>query len=121
MKAGFDFSFPNRAAIQRAAPDQPGADASCVLFSEERWEDYAMCRIAEDECAALEEHLLICPRCQNVLARVDEYLEVAETASALASDSFAARSRLRDPAIRMRLTKPVGAAAAAASFLLWLR
>jgi hypothetical protein len=43
---------------------------------EDTLEEYAFNRLAEDEAAPLEEHLLICSLCQDRLAAVDEYIRL---------------------------------------------
>ncbi len=52
-------------------------------FEEEVLEEYALGMRSEEDCKSLEEHLLICPACQDLLAEVDEYVEVAKAAAAL--------------------------------------
>jgi hypothetical protein len=64
-------------------------------FSKEIWEEYAMGMKSERDCMPLEEHLLICPACQDLLAEADEYIQAAK----------AALSRTR-----RRLSKPVASA-----------
>ncbi|MGA2880501.1 MAG: hypothetical protein ABSG13_16255 [Bryobacteraceae bacterium] len=54
-------------------------------FSEEVWEEFAIGRRSEEDCRPLEEHLLICPACQDLLAVTDEYIRVAKAATALAA------------------------------------
>lgn len=71
-------------------------------FSPEAWEEYALGVQSEE----MEEHVLICPACQELLAEADEYIRVAK----------AALSRTR-----RRLSKPVSAAIALAFALLLLR
>ena len=77
-------------------------------FAEEVWEQYALGMRAEEDCRPLEEHLLICAACQNLLAEVDKYIEAVKAAA------------LRGK--RMRLSKPVMTAAtlAAVLFSFWL-
>lgn len=41
---------------------------------EEGLERYAMGTLRDEETAAVEEHLLLCPDCQNKLAELDEFL-----------------------------------------------
>jgi hypothetical protein len=65
--------------------------------SPEVWEEYAMGVQSEEERKPLEEHLLICPACQDMLAEADEYIRVAK----------AALSRTQ-----RKLSKPVSAAIA---------
>lgn len=50
-------------------------------YPEEIWESYALGMLTEQQSIPLEEHLLICPACQDVLAELDEYLEVFRTAA----------------------------------------
>jgi hypothetical protein len=71
-------------------------------FPPEVWEEYAM----GVQSAEMEEHVLICPACQELLAEADEYIRVAK----------AALSRTR-----RRLSKPVSSAIALAFALLLLR
>ena len=49
---------------------------------EDVMEEYAFNRLAEEHCADLEEHLLICPRCQDRLARTDEFIQLMKQATA---------------------------------------
>jgi len=42
--------------------------------SEDFLEEYAFDRLSEPDCAAFEEHLLVCPRCQHNLRQTDEYI-----------------------------------------------
>lgn len=74
-------------------------------FSESVWETYAMGRLSEEDSKPLEEHLLICPACQDLLAAADEDTEVAKAALART---------------RRRLCKGVSAAVALAVTLLSL-
>jgi predicted anti-sigma-YlaC factor YlaD len=46
------------------------------------WEEYALGMLSDEDCKPLEEHLLICSACQDLLAEVDEYIRVAKTALA---------------------------------------
>ena len=78
MNAGFDRQFPH--------------------FSEDVWEAYALGMQSEKDCASLEEHLLICPVCQNLLVQADEYIQTVRSALAL-------RTRIAN-----RFSKPVAAA-----------
>jgi uncharacterized C2H2 Zn-finger protein len=52
-------------------------------LSERVWEDYALGMRSEEDRALLEEHLLICPACQDLLAEVDDYIQVVKAAAAL--------------------------------------
>ena len=83
MNAGFDRHFPPQV-----------------------WEEYALGNLSEQDCEPVEEHLLICSVCQQLLAEADEYIRIAK----------AALSRTRK-----RLSKPVVAAVALAITLLMFR
>lgn len=39
------------------------------------WEEYSLGRLSGDQLVAVEEHLLVCERCQNTLARNDEIIQ----------------------------------------------
>ena len=43
--------------------------------SDEQLDQYALKRLTEAEVAALEEHLLICPECQDRLQLTDDFIE----------------------------------------------
>ena len=62
---------------------------------EELLEQFALGKVPEPHCAPLDEHLLICPACQNSLAEIDEYIRVMRAALAAPlpklSPSFACR------------------------------
>jgi len=49
-------------------------------FPEDVWEEYAMGMRGEEDCKLLEEHLLVCPACQDLLAKADDYLRTAKAA-----------------------------------------
>ena len=53
-------------------------------FSKEIWEEYAMGMHSARDCTPLEEHLLICPACQDLLAEADVYIQIVKAATALA-------------------------------------
>jgi anti-sigma factor RsiW len=44
------------------------------------WEEYALGMLSDEDSKSLEEHLLICSACQDLLAEVDEYIRVVKTA-----------------------------------------
>ena len=48
------------------------------------WEAYALGKLSEQVCASIEEHLLLCPACQDLLAEWDEFIAVIKAAVALA-------------------------------------
>lgn len=50
-------------------------------FSEAVWEEYALGMQPEEDCTPLEEHLLLCPACQDLLAQADEYIRVVKAAT----------------------------------------
>ncbi len=75
-------------------------------FPESTWEAYSMGTLSEEDSAPLEEHLLICPACQDLLAEADEMVRVAK----------AALSR-----VKQKLSKPVATAVALAGALLMFR
>ena len=51
-------------------------------FPERVLEKYAMGRLSEQESGPLEEHLLICGDCRQVLSNLDEYLDIVRAALA---------------------------------------
>jgi hypothetical protein len=77
-------------------------NTSC--FPQEVWEEYAMGMRSEADCTSLEEHLLICFTCQDILADADEYIQAIAAAAAL----FAVQG---GSGTRRRLSKPMIAAA----------
>lgn len=52
-------------------------------FAQDVLEQYALGTLSEDGCASLEEHLLICPRCQTQLEEADKYVSVIRSACVL--------------------------------------
>lgn len=46
-------------------------------------ERYAMGRLSGEECEPVEEHLLLCAVCQRSLEQTDEYIRVAQAATAM--------------------------------------
>lgn len=53
--------------ISLVSPDHPDEDI---------WEEYVFGRLTDAKGADLEEHLLVCGRCQTVLAEIDEYVRL---------------------------------------------
>jgi hypothetical protein len=49
--------------------------------AEDTLEEYAFNRLAEEEAAPLEEHLLVCSICQDRLAASDEYIRLMKAAA----------------------------------------
>ncbi len=65
-------------------------------YPEEIWESYALGMLSEEQSAPLEEHLLICPPCQDLLAELDEYLKAFKAAARRClTKSVAASATLR--------------------------
>jgi hypothetical protein len=75
-------------------------------FSEAVWEEYAMGMQSEEDCKPLEEHLLICPACQDLLAEADSYIQIVKAATEPAEGT------------RRRWSKPVASAVTLVSALL---
>ena len=49
---------------------------------EEMLDEFVMEMLSEQDCAFWEEHLLICPSCQDRVAEADEYVRVVKSATA---------------------------------------
>jgi hypothetical protein len=49
-------------------------------------DEFVMEMLSEQDCAFWEEHLLICPSCQDRVAEADEYVGVVKSAAAEISD-----------------------------------
>jgi hypothetical protein len=75
-----------------------GFDRHSPHFPQEVWEAYTLGMQSEEDRRPLEEHLLLCSACQDLLANVDEYIRVVKAAAALAAGT------------RRRLSKPVATA-----------
>lgn len=79
-------------------------------ISEEDLESYSMNRLPEERMAAVEEHLLVCPECQDRLEETDSYIRAIRSA--------AVRSGGRDvPFRRPRSWRVAWVAAASAALL----
>jgi anti-sigma factor RsiW len=50
--------------------------------SEELLDQYALNKLSEAEAAAVEEHILICPNCQDRLTLTDDVIEALRAAAA---------------------------------------
>lgn len=61
--------------------------------SEDLLEEYAFQRLAEEQVAPLEEHLLACSSCQEALAEIDEYLLLMKQGTAQMAVSPAREAR----------------------------
>jgi len=49
-------------------------------FAQDVLERYSLGMLSEGGCADVEEHLLICTHCQNLLEEVDKFISVARSA-----------------------------------------
>jgi hypothetical protein len=61
--------------------------------SDDVLETYAMGKLSDEDCAPLEEHLLICCVCQRRLAQRDEYIRVVKAAASSLRPSPTVRIR----------------------------
>lgn len=122
MNGGFDRYFSRLPARDSRTNEAKRAPRKlCAAFSEEIWEEYALGLRNEESSEVLEEHLLVCTDCQDVLAEVDEYIRVAKAAMALSTPGDDGGGLLfPDSQTHRRLSKPVKAAAAFAGNVLWL-
>src|SRR6202041_2246228 len=79
----FRGGFPLRDKNPSSEPDPV---ENRLIFNEhpleEDFEEYAFNRLPEERCAQFEEHLLVCGRCQDQLARTDEYILLMKQAAA---------------------------------------
>jgi anti-sigma factor RsiW len=50
--------------------------------SDDQLEEYARGKLPEEEAELLEQHLLICPRCQDSLAEIDAFIDATRQAAA---------------------------------------
>ena len=96
--------------------------ASSEHALEEDLERYAMATLPEAEAEVLEEHLLICPLCQERLTESDEYLRAMRSAASKLRrrDSSSWRSRMELGWTAQAAPKLVWAAGAAISLILLL-
>jgi hypothetical protein len=85
-------------------------------FPYQDWEDFAMGVLSDQGCKPLEEHLLVCPKCQDLLAEADEYIEIARAALRPAGQGD--RPLVKNSRSRRRLAKAVAAAGALTAALL---
>lgn len=88
-------------------------------ISEDILEQYALGRLSDDASAPVEEHLLVCPTCQDALQEADEYIRAIKAAVSSLEREAAGDSRfVRDFRIQQRLSKPQRLAHFAALLLL---
>ena len=74
-------------------------------------ENYALGMLSDEDCAPVEEHLLVCSACQDLLADAEEYIQIAKAAMALERHGGGEGQPLvTDFRTRRRLSKPVAAA-----------
>jgi hypothetical protein len=71
------------------------------------WEEYVFGRLNHDQVQLVEEHLLVCEHCQNVLARTDEFVRLMKLATTSASTNQPKQSGKvlpSDPALQGKVT-----------------
>lgn len=93
MNAGFGRHFTEERTWGRIS--------LCALLTADMWEEYALGLRSENVCAVLEEHLLMCSACQDLLAKADEYIQVMKAAAAALA---ATGHKEREPAGRRGLS-----------------
>jgi hypothetical protein len=97
----------------------------CAQFGEELLERYSLDRLAAPECAAFEEHFLLCEACRERLRASDEYVAAARAAGAQLARRGPARAAAAGgsggfrPTVRSRATL-AAAAAVIGGFALFL-
>jgi predicted anti-sigma-YlaC factor YlaD len=81
-------------------------------FSYQVLEDYAMEVLSGRDSAPVEEHILICSACQDLLAEADEYIKIARAALTLsAHGDNQGQPLVTEFRARRRLSKAAAAAA----------
>ena len=55
-------------------------------LTEDVLESYALGQLSPQDCAPAEEHLLICPTCQDRLDQTDAYIQAMKVATSILSD-----------------------------------
>ena len=80
------------------------------------WEDLAIGALSDQDCQTVEEHLLVCPQCQDLLAEADEYIEIARAALQPADQGD--QPLAKNSRNRRRLAKAVAAATTLTAALL---
>lgn len=89
-------------------------------FAADVWEKYALDMLSEADCESLEEHLLICTQCQDLLAEADEYIRVMRAGlTAIRAGSEEQPSKFVASVIRRRLR--MSAVVAGAFSVIWLQ
>ncbi len=82
-------------------------------LSEEQIEKYAMGKLRGDECDQVEEHLLICASCQDVLEATDSFLtHISVAGERLASKPQTDRGWMKIPYLPALAARPLPAVAA---------
>ncbi len=79
-------------------------------FAYQDWEEYAMGMRSEEDSTSLEEHLLICHDCQDLLADADAYIQAAKAAAALLAPQQGESKPVTDSPTRRKLSKRAAAA-----------
>lgn len=79
-------------------------------FADKDWEEYALGMRSEEDCTSLEEHLLICLACQDLLADADAYIQAVKAAAALLAPQDDAAKPVTDSPTRRKLSKQAAAA-----------
>lgn len=81
-------------------------------FSYQVLEDYAMDMLSDQDGAPVEEHVLLCSVCQDLLTEADEYIKVVKAAMALVTPGNSdGQPLVTDSKTRRRLSKAAAAAA----------
>jgi hypothetical protein len=89
--------------------------------SEERLEEYCLGSVPATELESVENHLLVCPQCQDRLGETEQYVRtVRQAAAAVAASQLEQRRRRRAMVERFLRPVPMTAAAAAVAALLLL-
>jgi len=62
-------------------------------FPYQSWEDYALGLLSRQQAESLEEHLLVCSACQDLLEEADAYLAVARAALKVVANANSKKRR----------------------------
>jgi len=87
-------------------------------FPAEVWEEYVLGMRSEEDCKLLEEHLLICSTCQDLLVQADEYIRIMKAALAQDAPADPGGKPVTGAGSRKSLSKPFKASAALAGGML---
>jgi anti-sigma factor RsiW len=72
-------------------------NAAACQTADDDLERYAMGKLSDPESAPLEEHLLLCPKCQKRLEDLDAFIQVAKAALEVLSPTPPASRMYRFP------------------------